>query len=521
MPSPPKALSPKDLQSHLWVGADILRSSVDASDYKIYLFGLLFLKYLSDRFDEHRDVSRALSSPPASPALPDAPAASPIEPAPFTVPASARWSNLCSAAHPAAALNAACMALEADNPRLLGIFSGLDFTDRRLGDPQARDALLTRLLQHFDRLDLGHASLTEPDMLGNAYEYLVERFADDAGKKAGEFRTPAQVVDLAVALCPPDEGMRICDPTCGSGGMLLGSTRHLVARGGDPRTLRLHGPESNHATWSICTMNLLLHGRPDARIERGDTLRDPRLLDDQGHLLRFDRVFANPPYSLAAWGHDVVARDPHARFHRGIPPRTRADYAFLQHIVATLDTGGQAAIVIPLGVLFRSGIEATIRQQLLAEDLIQAVIGLPPNLFFGTGIPAAVLVLDRAKPPARQGKVLFLDASRDFEEGSSRNRLRPEDVARIAATFHAFANVPGYARVATLADIAAHEHHLTITRYVATPQTTPSEPPTVAAALTRLRALEANRSAADAHLGAVLRDLGSEEGDDREGDEET
>ncbi|AKT42916.1 type I restriction-modification system subunit M [Chondromyces crocatus] len=484
MPPNRKDLTPDELQRHLWGSAELLRGAIDAGDYKLYVFALLFLKRLSDHFDEER--------PRAT----------------FFVPPCARWEVLRSAASPGEALNTACIALEDENPRLRGVLAGLDFNDaRRLGDAKNRDALLSRLLRHFSELDLGDASLSEPDVLGKAYEYLVERFADDAGKKAGEFRTPTQVVDLVVALCNPEAKMRICDPTCGSGGMLLGCARYVTRNGGDASALRLHGQERNLATWSICTMNLLLQGRLHDRIEKGDTIRDPRLIDERGRLLRFDRVLANPPFSLARWGQEVALCDPHDRFRHGVPQRANGDFAFIQHIVATLDVRGQAIIVVPHGVLFRGGVEADIRRQLLAEDLFEAVIGLPPNLFYGTGIPAAVLVLNRAKRAERKGKILFIDASRHYEERPARNRLRPEDIDRIVQAFRAFSDVPRYAQVIALRDIA-DQHFLNISRYVDASE--PNEPlrPNLGAAIARLRELETARAVADARLQAVLRDLG-------------
>ena len=478
-------LTPDELQRHLWAAAEILRGSIDAGDYKLYLFGLLFLKRLSDRFDEEPGGV-------------------------FSVPPTARWASLERAGTGLGeALNRASAALEAANPRLGGALSGIDFDDeRRLGDARNRDTVLARLVQHFSRLRLRNADLSEPDLLGHAYEYLVERFADDAGRKGGEFRTPEQVVDLVAELLAPAEGMRVCDPTCGSGGMLLGCARHVARRGGDPATLRLFGQEKNVATWSIGKMNMLLHGRLSDRLEKGDTLRDPRLLDAEGRLLRFDRVLANPPFSLDEWGRDEAARDPHARFSHGLPPKTRGDLAFLQHMLATLDEGGQAGVVMPHGALFRGGMEGEIRRRLITEDLFEGVIALPPSLFFGTGIPAAVLVLSRSKRPARAGRVIFIDGSRGYREGSPRNALRPEDVRRIADAFHAFEDAPGHARVVSLDEIAASGHHLNVSRYVVTTEVPAQED--VATAVARLKELEAAREAAEARLSAVLRELGYE-----------
>ena len=266
-------------------------------------------------------------------------------------------------------------------------------------------------------------------MLGRAYEYLIEKFADDAGKKGGEFYTPNMVVKLIVELLEPKEGMRICDPTVGSGGMLIQSAKYITEHGGQAKNFSLFGQEKNLGTWAICKMNMLLHGFPDARIEKGDTIRDPKLLQD-GELMLFDRVIANPPFSLDAWGREVAESDSHGRFRFGIPPKTKGDLAFFQHMVATLNMQGKMGIVMPHGVLFRGSAEGKIRQGLIEEDLIETVVGLPTNLFYGTGIPAAILIVNRDKPKARKGKVLFVEASREFREASNQNFLRERTCRR-------------------------------------------------------------------------------------------
>ena len=313
------------------------------------------------------------------------------------------------------------------------------------------------------------------------------------------------VVKLIVALLAPTERMRICDPTAGSGGMLIECAHYIECKGGNPRNLTLHGQEKNLSTWAICKMNMLLHGLPDARIEKGDTIRDPKLVDE-GELLLYDRVIANPPFSLDEWGLDVAENDGYGRFRFGVPPKTKGDLAFVQHMVAVLNTSGRLGVVMPHGVLFRGSAEGKIRQGLLEEDLFEAVIGLAPNLFYGTGIPASILVLNRNKLAARKGKVLFIDASGEFEEGSNQNRVRDQDIEYIAKTFHAYADVEKYARVVPLAEIEKNEWNLNISRYVDTSEE--EKRIDVAEAVQKLRELERERAAAEATMNRYLAELG-------------
>ncbi|EYF02682.1 class I SAM-dependent DNA methyltransferase [Chondromyces apiculatus] len=490
-------LTPAELQKKLWAAADILRGSIDSSDYKSYIFGLVFLKRLSDRFEEECEVLRAEGVDPED-----------RDEHPFYVPKQARWAEIRKKSENLGeVLNKACHALEDENRSLQGVLAGIDFNDeRRLGDAHNRESVLDRLLKHFSGVNLRNDHLSEPDMLGNAYEYLIEKFADDAGKKGGEFRTPEKVVDLVVALLEPREGMRICDPTCGSGGMLLGCAQYVKAHGGNPVNLGLFGQEKNLGTWSICKMNMLLHGRLSDRIEKGDTIRLPRLLQGEGKLMVFDRVLANPPFSLDEWGRDMAEKDPFRRFGYGLAPKTKGDLAFLQHMVATLNEKGKAGVVMPHGVLFRGGAEGEIRKRMLEEDLFEAVIGLPPNLFFGTGIPAAILVLSKAKPAARKGKVLFVDASREFQEGSARNYLRDSDVEKIVQTFREFAAVERYARVVEVKEIGANDWNLSISRYVETAEK--GGRTDLGAAIGRLREAERARQAAMEKMNGFLKELG-------------
>ncbi len=484
------------LERYLWSAADILRGSIDSGDYKNFIFGLLFLKRLSDRFDEECDILAAAGDDPED-----------KDNHQFFVPRRARWPEIQRiATNIGEALNKACSALEAANSSLEGVLAGIDFNDeRKLGDARNRDVVLGRLVQHFSKVALKNANLSEPDMLGRAYEYLIEKFADDAGKKGGEFYTPKKVVELIVELLAPTEKMRICDPTCGSGGMLIECAHHLERHGKNPKNLSLFGQEKNLGTWAICKMNMLLHGLPDARIEKGDTIRDPKLRE-AGELMLFDRVIANPPFSLDEWGREIAEHDPYGRFPYGIPPKTKGDLAFVQHMIATANKAGMVGVVMPHGVLFRGAAEGEIRKGILKNDYIEAVVGLPGNLFYGTGIPAAILVFNKAKKPGRKGKVLFIEASREFREGSAQNYLQKEDVKKIAEAFHAFKDVPKYARVVGIEEIEKNDWNLNISRYVETADAAVKVD--VAGAIAKLRELEGKRAEAEAKMNGHLRELG-------------
>ena len=495
-------LSVSQLERYLWSAADILRGSIDSSDYKSYIFGLLFLKRLSDRFEEEAQkfVADGVSETVAW---------TDLDEHQFFVPDRARWSTIQKqATNIGEILNEACAALEEQNSSLEGVLAGIDYNDeRKLGDARNRDTVLARLVQHFSQISLRNDRMAEPDLLGRAYEYLIEQFADDAGKKGGEFYTPRMVVKLIVELLAPTERMRICDPTAGSGGMLIECAHYVERKGRDPRNLTLHGQEKNLGTWAICKMNMLLHGLPDARIEKGDTIRDPKLVDE-GELLLYDRVIANPPFSLDEWGRDVAESDGYGRFRFGVPPKTKGDFAFVQHMVAVLNNSGRLGVVMPHGVLFRGAAEGKIREGLLRKDLFEAVIGLPPNLFYGTGIPASILVLNRGKHTARHGKVLFIDASAEFEEGSNQNRLRDRDIERVATTFRAYADVEKYARVVPLAEIEQNDWNLNIARYVDTSDEEVRID--VAESVRKLRQLQRERVAAEAIMNRYLVELGYE-----------
>jgi type I restriction enzyme M protein len=386
------------------------------------------------------------------------------------------------------------------------VLGGIDYNDeRKLGDakPRHHSAAGPALRA---RSTCATPNLSEPDMLGRAYEYLIEKFADDAGKKGGEFYTPKKVVRLHRRAARAAEGMRICDPTCGSGGMLIECAqlpRASAAEPQEPLALR-PGEEPRHLGDLQDEHAPARHARRTGS-RRETRIRDPKLRE-AGGLMLFDRVIANPPFSLDEWGREVAEHDPYGRFRFGIPPKTKGDLAFVQHMVATLNKTGMVGVVMPHGVLFRGASEGAIRKGMLEEDLVEAVIGLPSNLFYGTGIPAAVLLLRRGKPTERQGKVLFVEASREFGPGTNQNFLRREDVTKIVTAVRAYGDVDKYARVVPIEEIAKNEFNLNISRYVETAEA--QEKVDVADAVRKLREAERARDEAKAVMDGYLKELG-------------
>jgi type I restriction enzyme M protein len=502
-------LTRTELENHLWKSADILRGSIDSSDYKIYIFGFLFLKRLSDRFEE--EAKEAIRQ-----GLPEDVAYSDPDEHEFFLVERARWSSIKKLTTAIGdQLNKACAAIEDANPSIEGVLANIDFnSESRLGDAKNREGVLSRLIDHFTRIDLSNASLSEPDMLGRAYEYLIDKFADDAGKKGGEFYTPHHVVRLIVDLLDPKPGMRISDPTCGSGGMLVQVAEHVASfegkRLGEALNITLHGQEKNLGTWAIAKMNLLLHGLRDARVEKGDTIRNPRLLDQDGNLFLYDRVIANPPFSLDSWGAEDVSGDTekkgHNRFIYGIPPKNMGDLAFVQHMVATLNATGVCGVVMPHGVLFRGSGDGRIREAMLKADLFEAIIGLPENLFAGTGIPATILILSKAKAPERNGKVLFIHGAKEFEERPRKNILGEGNITRIVDAFKAWTDEDRFCRIVDMKEIEENDFNLNISRYIDTLE--PEKPIDVRAELAKLWHAETARDEATARMNALLKEMG-------------
>lgn len=443
-----------ELESYLWGAAVILRGLVDAGDYKQFVFPLLFYKRLSDVWDE--DYARALEDSG------DEAYAGAVADERFVVPAGAHWNDVRTAAKDVGrALQTALRAVEAANPgRLEGIFGDAPWTNKE----RLPDATLKNLLEHFSQHTLSLENVPE-DELGNGYEYLIRKFADDSGHTAQEFYTNRTVVHLMAQLLDPKPGERIYDPTCGTGGMLISALAEVKRRGGEHRTLRLFGQERNHMTASIARMNLVLHGVEDSEIARGDTLASPAFTEGD-RLRAFDVVLANPPYSIKQWNREAWASDAWGRNFLGTPPQGRADYAFFQHILRSLDPKtGRCAILFPHGVLFRKE-EAEMRRRLVEADLVECVLGLGPNLFYNSPMEACVVVCRTRKPPERRGRVLFIDAVNEVARERATSFLRPEHQARIAAAYAAFADEDGFARVATTAEIEAQGWSLSIPLYV-------------------------------------------------------
>ncbi len=446
------------LEAFLWKSADILRGKIDSSDYKKYIFGLLFYKRMSDVWDEeYESVMKEYN---------DKTIAGADYNHRFQVPKDCRWNVITEQAESIGQkLNDIFEKLaNANSPKLDKIFDDLDFSNR----DRFPNETLQRLINHFSQYNFGNTYISS-DLLGDAYEYLIKQFAADAGKKGGEFYTPREVEKVIIGILKPHQKDHIYDPTAGSGGFLLEAYDYLKQKSGEKiaKTLYLYGQELNISTFAIAKINMFLHGLDSADIRRGDTIANPQFLTQNGNLQTFDICVANPPYSIKDWESEIFKTNKYGRLEGyDMPPEKNADYAFVLHIIKSMNVNGRAGIVLPHGVLFRGGAEGRIREQILKNDLIEAVIALPSKLFYGTGIPAAILILNKNKPENKKNKVLIIDAEKDFLEGKNQNSLRPQDINKIVKAYDGYSDIEKYARVVDMKEIAEKEHNLNISQYI-------------------------------------------------------
>ena len=489
------------LKSHLWNCADILRgSAIDRADWKAYILPLLFFKRISDVWDEEAAEAREMFGETASEEF--------SEIHRFEVPVGCHWRDVRETpSNVGTALSHAMRNIELANPATLHrVFGAADWGNREM----LTDQILKDLVEALSEFSLGNQDVSS-DILGDAYEYLIGKFADiTKRKKAGEFYTPRSVVRMMIDLLDPQPGESIYDPACGTGGMLLGAIEHVERKGGDPRTFfgKIFGQEKNLTTSSIARMNLVLHGIEDFQIVREDTLRNPVFTDPgTGGLDTFDCVIANPPFSLKEWGREVWESDPWGRAAFGLPPVSYGDFAWVQHMVASMAAErGRMAVVLPQGTLFRTGAEGRIRKALLEQDLIEAVIGLAPNIFYGTGLAPAILVLRRSKPLDRRSKLLVVDAAGLFRKGRAQNFLDAEHADQIVGFVQAFRDVEDRATVVTLDEIEQESWTLNISRYVLPP--TGVEIPHLHEVVAEFKEALASARAAEDRLREVLTDGG-------------
>jgi len=494
-----------EINAALWAACDSFRGSMDSQGYKDYILAFLFFKYLSDKYkDKYNEFKEQFGDDEEM-------IQRKMKREPFVLADDCTFENVVANKNNpnlGEFLNKIFEKIEDDNKKKLeGVFGDLDFnSSSKLGDTKDRNRRLKNLIEDFDKpkLDFRPSVIGTEDIIGNAYMYLIERFAEGAGKKGGEFFTPHEISVLLAKLMKPETGARIYDPTCGSGSLLITVAEEVPFKKGTIiRDCSLFGQESNGGTWALAKMNMFLHEMDAAQIEWGDTINNPKLIEGD-HLMKFDVVVANPTFSLAKWGSEHAAGDVYKRFTRGVPPKTKGDYAFILHMVDSAAEGsGKVGVIVPHGVLFRGSAEKTIREALIKENLLEAVIGLPSNLFFGTGIPAAILIFNKGK---KHKDVLFIDASKDFDGGKKQNKLREQDMNKVVEAYTAFESIEKYAHRAKFEEIAGNDFNLNIPRYVDTFEA--EEEVDLKKVQQEIEALETNLTKVKGEIKNYLQELG-------------
>lgn len=511
-------LNLETLEKWLWDSANILRGHIDSSDFKNYIFGLMFLKRASDQFFEEAKIAVEKEGIDLEEAIEDE------DYHRFFIPKNAWWKEIIKKTENIGqAIDQAFSSIEEYNSSLEGVMTAVHFGDSE----KLPDSLLARLLQHFNKYSLANSDLENPDILGNSYEYLIRQFADDSGKKGGEFYTPKEVVQLLVQLIKPEAGNSIYDPTCGSGGMLIESAHYIAKNGGmlgEYVDCTLKGQEKNLGTWAVCKINMIVHNFKDSDIRKGDTLGSPKHIIN-GELETFDRVIANPPFSLSNWweaaevdikndakGNPITPKyndlvsDEYGRFKYGIPPRSYGDLAFLQHMLSVLKQNGKMGIVLPHGVLFRGSSEGKIREALLQNDFIEAIIGLPEKLFYNTGIPASIIIINKSKPQELKNKVIIIDASKEYKEGKNQNTLNPESIEKTVNAYESKQDIEKFMRIIPLEEIKENDYNLNIARYIDT--SSEEEIINIENVINKIADIEEKEKEIDSKLNEYLKTLG-------------
>lgn len=499
----PNSITQSELNKRLWDAANSSRGTVDAGQYKDYALAMLFFKYLSDKVKSEREELE-VRYPNDPERVEDK-----LKLGRFYIPDGVYFDDIYSMHEQddiGEQINKALHKIEESNrEKLEGIFS-LDFNSESiLGKLEQRNKMLRDLIRDFHKLDLRNVS---EDILGNAYMYMISKFAAGSGKKGGEFFTPSSMSKLVAMLAELKPGNKICDMACGSGGLLLLAGEEVRKQGSEDYAL--YGQEAVGSTYHLCRMNMYLHGMDQAQIEWGDTINNPLLVEND-QLMKFDRVVANPPFALAKWGADKAEEDRYRRFLRGVPPRNKGDYAFILHMIETLKPkSGRGVIIVPHGVLFRGAAEGRIRQQLLEENIIDAVIGLPAGLFQTVGIPVAILVIDRSREKGGEREsekdILFIEASKEFRPGKAQNHLDDEHIEKIFDTFTNRKEIEKFSRLVPASEIAENDYNLNITRYVDTFEE--EEPVDIQATLERIEELKPQIAKLEEEMEGYLQKLG-------------